>query len=219
MDNIRQTYAEQETDERQKLIENNLRLVEYIAKKFNKTGVEVEDLISIGTLGLIKAVNTYNPDKKFKLVTYASRCIKNEILTYLRWNKKTKRDVSIEELLNVDGDGNELLLSDILGTEEDILYKEIEIRMEHMQLTTALNRLSDRDRRIIELRFGFNCNNEKGLTQKEVAYILGISQSYVSRIERKALKKLRTEFARDTEKIISNSRNINQDEKVPKNSH
>lgn len=178
-----------------KLIEHNLRLVVYIAKKFENTGIGVEDLISIGTIGLIKAINTFKPDKKIKLATYASRCIENEILMYLRRNNKTKFEISIDEPLNVDWDGNELLLSDILGTEEDIIYKDIEEEVDKELLKKALDKLSDREKVIVELRFGLTKDgNEK--TQKEVADMLGISQSYISRLEKKIIKRLKKEIVR-----------------------
>ena len=176
------------------LIEHNLRLVVYIAKKFDNTGVGVEDLISIGTIGLIKSVNTYNPDKNIKLATYASRCIENEILMYLRRNNKTKLEVSIDEPLNVDWDGNELLLSDILGTEEDVIYKDMESEVERKLLIKAINKLSDRERLIINLRFGLNSRDGEEMTQKEVASLLGISQSYISRLEKKIMKRLQKEI-------------------------
>jgi RNA polymerase sporulation-specific sigma factor len=177
------------------LIEHNLRLVVYIAKKFDNTVVVVEDLISIGTIGLIKAIGTFNPDKNIKLATYASRCIENEILMYLRRNSKTKLEVSIDEPLNVDWDGNELLLSDILGTEEDVIYKDIESEVERKQLKTAISRLGQREQTIIRLRFGLNSPGDEEMTQKEVADYLGISQSYISRLEKKIMKRLRKELA------------------------
>lgn len=167
------------------LIEHNLRLVVYIAKKFDNTGVGVEDLISIGTIGLIKAINSYNPDKNIKLATYASRCIENEILMYLRRNSKTKAEVSIDEPLNVDWDGNELLLSDILGTEEDIIYKDLENEVERKMLSKAIEKLSERERIIVDLRYGLSSIDGEEKTQKEVADMLGISQSYISRLEKK----------------------------------
>ena len=181
---------------RKKLIEHNLRLVVYIAKKFDNTGVGVEDLISIGTIGLIKAINTFNPEKNIKLATYASRCIENEILMYLRRNNKTKLEVSIDEPLNVDWDGNELLLSDILGTDEDVIYRDIETEVEKKLLNKAIEHLSGRERTIIELRFGINSKNDNELTQKEVADLLGISQSYISRLEKKIMKRLKKEIVR-----------------------
>lgn len=178
------------------LVEHNLRLVVYIAKKFDNTGVGVEDLISIGTIGLIKAINTYNPDKNIKLATYASRCIENEILMYLRRNNKTKLEVSIDEPLNVDWDGNELLLSDILGTEEDVIYRNIEEEVDRKLLGKALSKLSERERIIVQLRFGLNTEDGNERTQKEVADLLGISQSYISRLEKKIIKRLKKEMLR-----------------------
>ena len=179
---------------RSELIEHNLRLVVYIAQKFDNTGVGVEDLISIGNIGLIKAINTFNPEKKIKLATYASRCIENEILMYLRRNNKTKMEVSIDEPLNVDWDGNELLLSDILGTDEDIIYKDLEHEVDKKLLTRAMTILTDREKMIIELRFGINQKEGKEKTQKEVADMLGISQSYISRLEKKIIKRLKREM-------------------------
>ena len=176
------------------LIERNLRLVVYIARKFENTGVGVEDLVSIGTIGLIKAVNTFDPDKKIKLATYASRCIENEILMYLRRNNKVKTEISFDEPLNIDWDGNELLLSDILGTENDIIYRYLEDEIDKQLLTLALRKLSDREKRIMELRFGLNDGVEK--TQKEVADMLGISQSYISRLEKRIIKRLKKEINR-----------------------
>ena len=178
------------------LIEHNLRLVVYIAKKFDNTGVGVEDLISIGTIGLIKAINTFNPDKKIKLATYASRCIENEILMYLRRNSKTKMEVSIDEPLNVDWDGNELLLSDILGTEEDTIYKDLENEAERRLLVRAINGLSSRERLIVKMRYGLESESGEEKTQKEVADILGISQSYISRLEKKIMQRLKREMVR-----------------------
>ena len=179
---------------RQILIEHNLRLVAYIARRFENTGVGIEDLISIGTIGLIKAINTYRSDKNIKLATYASRCIENEILMYLRRNSKTKLEVSIDEPLNVDWDGNELLLSDILGTDEDVIYKDLETEVEISLLKKAMLSLNERERQIIELRFGVNRVENKELTQKEVADILGISQSYISRLEKKIMARLKKEI-------------------------
>ena len=173
------------------LIERNLRLVVYIAKKFENTGIGVEDLISIGTIGLIKAIQTFKLDKKIKLATYASRCIENEILMYLRRNNKTKAEVSIDEPLNVDWDGNELLLSDILGTDEDIIYKDLEDEAERKILSKAIEKLSDRERMIVDLRYGLSASDGMEKTQKEVADLLGISQSYISRLEKKILRQLR----------------------------
>ena len=184
---------EDKREEAQKvLISHNLRLVVYLAKKFENTGVSVEDLISIGTIGLIKGIQTFNPDKKIKLATYASRCIENEILMYLRKNNKTRLEVSIDEPLNVDWDGNEVLLSDILGTEEDVTYRDLETEVEISLLKKALDTLSERELEIIELRYGLK--REKELTQKEVADLLGISQSYISRLEKKILLHLKKEI-------------------------
>ena len=175
------------------LIEHNLRLVVYIAKKFDNTGVGVEDLISIGTIGLIKGINTFKPDKNIKLATYASRCIENEILMYLRRTTKTKTEVSIDEPLNVDWEGNELLLSDILGTDVDVIYRDIEDEVDRQLLNTAISKLNRRERDIIELRFGLK-NNGIEKTQKEVADMMGISQSYISRLEKKIISRLRKEI-------------------------
>jgi len=188
--------AERDEEARKKLIEHNLRLVVYIAKKFDNTGVGVEDLISIGTIGLIKAINTFNPEKNIKLATYASRCIENEILMYLRRNNKTKLEVSIDEPLNVDWDGNELLLSDILGTEEDCIYKDLEQEAEKKILNKAISRLSGRERKIIMMRFGLGTLDGEEKTQKEVADILGISQSYISRLEKKIMVRLKREMVK-----------------------
>lgn len=187
-----------ECDEEAKkiLIEHNLRLVVYIAKKFDNTGVGVEDLISIGTIGLIKAINTFNPTKKIKLATYASRCIENEILMYLRRNSKTRMEVSIDEPLNVDWDGNELLLSDILGTEEDTIYRDLENEAERKLLIRALNKLNSREKLIIRMRFGLDNPEGREKTQKEVADLLGISQSYISRLEKKIMQRLKREMVR-----------------------
>ena len=179
------------------LIEHNLRLVVYIAKKFDNTGVGVEDLISIGTIGLIKAINTFKCDKNIKLATYASRCIENEILMYLRRNNKTRLEVSIDEPLNVDWDGNELLLSDILGTDEDVIYKDLENEAERRVLSGAIEKLSDREKLIINLRFGLGNVDGEEMTQKEVANLLGISQSYISRLEKKIMKRLKKEMIRE----------------------
>ncbi|WP_041721685.1 RNA polymerase sporulation sigma factor SigE [Alkaliphilus metalliredigens] len=176
------------------LIERNLRLVVYIARKFENTGIGVEDLISIGTIGLIKAVNTFNPDKNIKLATYASRCIENEILMYLRRNSKVKMEVSFDEPLNIDWDGNELLLSDILGTDNDIIYKFLEEEVDKELLKFALKKLSKRERKIMELRFGLQTGKER--TQKEVADLLGISQSYISRLEKRIIIRLKKEINR-----------------------
>ena len=172
----------EEKEARAALIEHNLRLVVYIAKKFDNTGVGVEDLISIGTIGLIKAINTFNSEKNIKLATYASRCIENEILMYLRRNSKTRLEISIDEPLNVDWDGNELLLSDILGTEEDVISRGIEDEVEKSLLKLAIGKLSERERRIVCLRFGIDREDGSEMTQKEVADLMGISQSYISRL-------------------------------------
>jgi len=174
------------------LIERNLRLVVYIARKFENTGIGVEDLISIGTIGLIKAVNTFDPSKKIKLATYASRCIENEILMYLRRNNKIRAEVSFDEPLNVDWDGNELLLSDVMGTDGDIVYRSIEEQVDRSLLDDAIERLSTREKKIVELRYGLGDGKEK--TQKEVADLLGISQSYISRLEKRIIRKLRREM-------------------------
>lgn len=179
---------------KKQLIEHNLRLVVYLAKKFENTGVCVEDLISVGTIGLIKGINTFNPEKKIKLATYASRCIENEILMYLRRNNRVKLEVSFDEPLNTDWDGNELLLSDILGTDEDVIYKDLETEVEISLLKKAMLSLNERERQIIELRFGVNRVENKELTQKEVADILGISQSYISRLEKKIMARLKKEI-------------------------
>jgi RNA polymerase sporulation-specific sigma factor len=187
--------TEEDGEAKSTLIEHNLRLVVYIAKKFENTGVGVEDLISIGTIGLIKAINTYNRDKNIKLATYASRCIENEILMYLRRNNKTKMEVSIDEPLNVDWDGNELLLSDILGTDDDVVSKNIEDEAEIKMLNKAISKLSKREKLIVELRYGLGREDGMEMTQKEVADLLGISQSYISRLEKKIIKRLRKEFA------------------------
>ena len=177
------------------LIERNLRLVVYIARKFENTGVGVEDLISIGTIGLIKAINTFNPAKNIKLATYASRCIENEILMYLRRNNKMKTEVSIDEPLNIDWDGNELLLSDILGTENDLIHRTIEDEVDKELLEIAMKKLSIREKKIVELRFGLT-NDGVEKTQKEVADMLGISQSYISRLEKKIISRLKKEISR-----------------------
>lgn len=174
------------------LIEHNLRLVVYIARKFENTGIHIEDLISIGSIGLIKAVNTFNPEKNIKLATYASRCIENEILMYLRRNNKLKAEVSFDEPLNIDWDGNELLLSDVLGTEDDIITKNLESDVDKSLLRSALSKLNDREKQIMELRFGLVGDEEK--TQKDVADMLGISQSYISRLEKKIIRRLKKEF-------------------------
>lgn len=193
---IARLSSEEEQEARSLLIEHNLRLVVYIAKKFDNTCVGVEDLISIGTIGLIKAINTFNPEKNIKLATYASRCIENEILMYLRRNNKTRMEVSIDEPLNVDWDGNELLLSDILGTDEDIIYRGLEDETEKKLLNNAISRLSPRERKIVELRYGLRSEEGTEMTQKEVADLLGISQSYISRLEKKIMKRLKKEIVR-----------------------
>ncbi len=177
------------------LIERNLRLVVYIARKFENTGVGVEDLVSIGTIGLIKAINTFNPSKNIKLATYASRCIENEILMYLRRNNRMKTEISIDEPLNIDWDGNELLLSDILGTENDLIHRSIEDEVDKELLNTAMKKLSIREKKIMELRFGLSNGGEEK-TQKEVADMLGISQSYISRLEKKIICRLKKEISR-----------------------
>lgn len=183
-------------DARKLLVEHNLRLVVYIAKKFENTGVGIEDLVSIGTIGLMKAINTFNSEKKIKLATYASRCIENEILMYLRRSNRLKSEISIDEPLNQDGDGNELLLSDILGTEEDIASRRLEDEVDQKLLKASISKLNKREKDIMELRFGFITGNEK--TQKEVADMLGISQSYISRLEKKIIGKMKKEILSKT---------------------
>lgn len=186
----------QDKEAKEKLIAHNLRLVVYIAKKFDNTKVGTEDLISIGTIGLMKAINTFDASKSIKLATYASRCIENEILMYLRKNNKQKLEVSIDEPLNVDWDGNELLLSDILGTDEDVIYRDLETQADLKLLHQALKTLNGREKMIIELRFGLHSKDGEELTQKQVADLLGISQSYISRLEKKIMKRLHREMAR-----------------------
>ena len=186
----------QDKEAKEKLIAHNLRLVVYIAKKFDNTKVGTEDLISIGTIGLMKAINTFDASKSIKLATYASRCIENEILMYLRRNSKTKMEVSIDEPLNVDWDGNELLLSDILGTDEDVIYRDLEHEVECKLLVKAINKLNAREKMIICLRFGLNQPDGKEKTQKEVADLLGISQSYISRLEKRIMVRLKKEIVR-----------------------
>lgn len=181
-----------EPQARDTLVVHNLRLVVYIAKKFESTGIGIEDLISIGTIGLIKAVNTFVPSKNIKLATYASRCIENEILMFLRKSSLSKNDVSIDEPLNVDWDGNELLLSDLLGTEADTVNRDLENEVEKDLLMSCVNKLSPREKMIMEMRFGLNGGEEK--TQKEVADAIGISQSYISRLEKRIIKRLKVEF-------------------------
>ena len=184
--------AENSKNAKDMLIKHNLRLVVFIARKFENTGVMLEDLISIGTIGLIKAVNTFNPDKKIKLATYASRCIENEVLMFLRRHSRTKMEVSLDEPLRTDWDGNELLLSDVLGTEEDMIMRPLEDDVDLCILRQALSQLPDREREIVEMRFGLA--GRKELTQKEVADRLGISQSYISRLEKKIIAKLKCEI-------------------------
>ena len=186
----------QDKEAKEKLIAHNLRLVVYIAKKFDNTKVGTEDLISIGTIGLMKAINTFDASKSIKLATYASRCIENEILMYLRKNNKQKLEVSIDEPLNVDWDGNELLLSDILGTDEDVIYRDLETQADLKLFHQALKTLNGREKMIIELRFGLHSKDGEELTQKQVADLLGISQSYISRLEKKIMKRLHREMAR-----------------------
>lgn len=179
---------------RDELIEHNLRLVVYIARKFENTGVDLDDLISVGTIGLIKSVNSFNADKNIKLATYASRCIENEILMYLRRTVKLKSEVSFDEPLNTDWEGNELVLSDVMGTDSDAVYKKIENGVETELLTHALGKLGEREREIMRLRYGLNGEDEK--TQREVADMLGISQSYISRLEKKIIARLKKEFSK-----------------------
>lgn len=179
---------------RERLIEHNLRLVVYIAKKFENTGIDLEDLVSIGTIGLIKAVNSFDLSKKIKLATYASRCIENEILMYLRKTVRTKTEVSLDEPLNIDGEGNELLLGDVLGTESDLIFRNLEVSVEKQLLEEGVKKLSLRERKIVNLRFGLDGGEEK--TQKEVADLLGISQSYISRLEKKIISRLKKEIGK-----------------------
>lgn len=193
---INRLGGEEDTQIRKLLVERNLRLVVYIAKKFENTGIYIEDLISIGTIGLMKAINTFNNKKNIKLATYASRCIENEILMYLRRSNKIKGEISIDEPLNQDGDGNELLLSDILGTESDVTSRRIEEEVDKKLLKASMSKLNPRERNIMELRFGFITGNEK--TQKEVADMLGISQSYISRLEKKIINKMKKEIMSKT---------------------
>ena len=193
---LMQRLAQGDESVREDLIVHNLRLVVYIARKFENSGAGIEDLISIGTIGLIKAVNTFCPTRNIKLATYASRCIENEILMYLRRNNKTRMEVSIDEPLNVDWDGNELLLSDILGTEEDAIYKDLENEAEKKVLIRAIGRLSGREQMIIRMRFGLGTEDGEEKTQKEVADMLGISQSYISRLEKKIMQRLRREMVK-----------------------
>ena len=198
---LSQLGTQEDTQAKATLIERNLRLVVYIARKFENTGINVEDLISIGTIGLIKAVNTFSVDRKIKLATYASRCIENEILMYLRRNTRTKGEVSIDEPLNVDWEGNELLLSDILGTDVDIISRDLDDQVDRQLLGTAIQKLNDREKQIIALRFGLYGDSSQGRyveekTQKEVADLLGISQSYISRLEKKIISRLKKEIDR-----------------------
>lgn len=179
---------------RDSLVEHNLRLVVFLAKKFESTGIDMEDLVSVGTIGLIKAINSFNADKQIKLATYASRCIENEILMYLRKLSKRKQEVSLDEPLNVDGEGNELLLADVLGTDPDAVYNDIETQVERQLLEVGLSRLSKREQQIIEMRFGLDGEDE--MTQKEVADVLGISQSYISRLEKKIISRLKREITK-----------------------
>ena len=189
--------AQGDLEARNILVEHNLRLVAHIVKKYYAQTGDQDDLISIGTIGLIKSINTFNPGKNIKLATYASRCIENEILMYLRKNNKAKVEVSIDEPLNVDWDGNELLLSDILGTDEDVIYRDIENEVERKLLFKAVSKLSERERTIISLRFGLNTVDGEEMTQKEVASLLGISQSYISRLEKKIIKRLKREMVKE----------------------
>ena len=191
-----QKIKEGDEEARNTLIVHNLRLVAHIIKKYYSNVKDQDDLISIGTIGLIKAINTFNPTKKIKLATYASRCIENEILMYLRRNSKTKMEVSIDEPLNVDWDGNELLLSDILGTDEDVIYRGIESEVERSLLGKAIGKLTKREQTIVRLRFGINMPDGREKTQKEVADLLGISQSYISRLEKRIMKRLKKEIVR-----------------------
>lgn len=184
------------TEARETLIVHNLRLVVYIAKKFESSGLGLEDLISIGTIGLIKAVETFCPEKKIKLATYASRCIENEILMVLRKNTQLRGEISIDEPLSADWDGNELLLSDILGTDEDVISRRLEDEAEISLLTKAIGKLSDREQTIVRLRFGIGSRDSKEQTQKEVADLLGISQSYISRLEKRIMKRLKKEIVK-----------------------
>ena len=193
---INKLADENNLEARQILVERNLRLVVYIAKKFENTGIGIEDLISIGTIGLAKGVNTFNVEKNIKLATYASRCIENEILMYLRRTNKIKGEVSIDEPLNKDCDGNELLLSDILGTDPDITYRNIEDEEDRKLLKASIGKLNSREKNIMEMRFGFKTGNEK--TQKEVADELGISQSYISRLEKKIINKMKKDIMSKT---------------------
>ena len=193
---VRKLEMENNFEARQILVERNLRLVVYIAKKFENTGIGIEDLVSIGTIGLMKSINTFKANKNIKLATYASRCIENEILMFLRRSNKLKGEISIDEPLNQDGDGNELLLSDILGTDSDTVSKGIEDEVDKILLRSCMEKLNGREKNIMELRFGFKTGNEK--TQKEVADMLGISQSYISRLEKKIINKMKKEILSKT---------------------
>ena len=195
--------ADGEEEIRNSLIEHNLRLVVYIARRFENTGVDLDDLVSVGAIGLIKAVNSFNAEKNIKLATYASRCIENEILMHLRRTVKIKSEVSFEEPLNTDWEGNELMLSDVMGTDGDIVYKKIENGVETELLGVALTKLNNREREIMELRYGLNGEDEK--TQKEVADMLGISQSYISRLEKKIIGRLKKEFSKMVERHLKNN--------------
>ena len=186
--------AEGDCEAKDVLVEHNLRLVVFLAKKFENNGLDMEDLVSVGTIGLIKAINSFNPEKQIKLATYASRCIENEILMYLRKLSKRKQEVSLDEPLNVDGEGNELLLADILGTDTDAVYNHMENLVERQLLEEGLSRLTKREQQIIEMRFGLDGNDER--TQKEVADMLGISQSYISRLEKKIICRLKKEISK-----------------------
>ena len=188
--------AENDESARAELIEHNLRLVAHIVKKYYANADDQDDLISIGTIGLIKGVDSYKPEKKVRLATYAAKCVENEILMYLRRTSKTKLEVSIDEPLNVDWDGNELLLSDILGTDEDVIYKDIEDEIEKDLLKNAIDHLNPREKKIVELRFGLKQPDGMEMTQKEVADLMGISQSYISRLEKKIMKRLKKEIVR-----------------------
>ncbi len=193
---IQKLETDNDFEARQTLVERNLRLVVYIAKKFENTGIGIEDLVSIGTIGLMKSINTFKSNKNIKLATYASRCIENEILMFLRRSNKLKGEISIDEPLNQDGDGNELLLSDILGTDGDVVSKGIEDEVDKVLLRGCMEKLNGREKNIMELRFGFKTGNEK--TQKEVADMLGISQSYISRLEKKIISKMKKEILSKT---------------------
>ena len=184
--------GEHDIQAKKRLVEKNLRLVVYIAKKFENSGINIEDLISIGTIGLMKAINSFNADKNIKLATYASRCIENEILMYLRKSQKIKTEISIDEPINVDSEGNDLVLADILGTENDAMFKQVEESDNKKIVDAAINTLCEREKTIMEFRYGFN--GKKELTQKEVADKMGISQSYISRIEKKVIQRLKKEF-------------------------